>query len=269
MTTTSRRRAPWTADARSRWWCGPAATAQERTWIAASLSVSSALVASSSSRIRGLRKQRARQSDALALAARQPLAARPDPRRVPVRQRGDERGGRRGLGGGGDLRVASRPAGPCGCSPLQCRQTTALPARHRRSHRAGWPASPAARPRRRSARHPRVASCRRGISASAVDLPAPDGPTSATVVPGCRGEAEAREADAAIRVDEMHVVEHDAAAAGRQRLRRPAHRRCAARSSTTREHARQSGQAFLQRGVQRAERAQRPRRRSAARRRNR
>ena len=61
---------------------------------------------------------------------------------------------------------------------------------------------------------PPVASCSRGISANAVDLPPPDGPTSATVVPGQRLERQACQAGAAIGIDEAHIVEPHMAAAG-------------------------------------------------------
>ena len=104
---------------------------------------------------------------------------------------------------------------------------------------------------------PAVASCSRGISASAVDLPAAGRADQRDRRAGLRLEAQAGEADAAVRIDEMHVVEHDVAAPRRQRRRiRRVHD---ARPLVDHgEHAHQAGQPLLQRGVQRAERAQWP-----------
>ena len=71
-------------------------------------------------------------------------------------------------------------------------------------------------------------------------------------------EAQARETDATVRVDEPHIVEHDVTAARRQhrRVRRVDNARPFVDHS---EDTRQPGQPLLERRVQRAQRTQRPR----------
>ena len=102
---------------------------------------------------------------------------------------------------------------------------------------------------------PPVASCRRGISARAVDLPAPDAPTSAMVMPGSATKDRPRSPVRPIGIGELHLLEDHPPAPRRQRQRTRALGN-APRLVDDGEHAGQPRHPLLHRRVQRAERPQ-------------
>ena len=90
----------------------PCRSDRRPSWIIASLSLSRLDVASSRSRIRGFGENRARDRDALALAAREPDAALADDRVVPLLELLDELVGVRDPADALDVRRASRAGVP-------------------------------------------------------------------------------------------------------------------------------------------------------------
>ena len=129
-------------------------------------------------------EQDARDREALTLAARELVAALADHRLVAGRQRGDEvvRCSRRAP----RLRAPRRSPPACRSAdcPRSCRGTDTSPASRCRCRGAASRASRCARRARRPARA--AAADRRNAARVAVIvvLPAPDGPTNATISPG-------------------------------------------------------------------------------------
>ena len=167
-------------------------------------------------------EQRARDAEALALAARQRGARlRPPACRSPAAGAAtnvmDVRGARRRL----DLLVATRRAGRSGCCRRSCRRTAPAPAARARSARAATAARSARRRRRRSSTRPPVGSKNRGIRLASVVLPAPVRPTSATISPGRASKLTSSRIGAVLVVGEADVLEADVAGDARRRRRPP------------------------------------------------
>jgi hypothetical protein len=102
MTTSRSALRRWTGGGRWRWWCGPDQVVERLLDFLLGLGIDrrGGLVEDQDARVD---QQRAGDGDALALAARQALAAFADQRIVAVRQAQDEVVGMGGAGGGDDL----------------------------------------------------------------------------------------------------------------------------------------------------------------------
>ncbi len=235
----ARRGGPSTGGGRSRSRSGPRATSSSDRWMAASVSLSTDEVASSSTRIGGsLRMARAIDS-----RWRWPpdsfWPALADHRVVALGQVADELVRLGQPGGLLQLRVAWRRGGRRPGSPARSPGTGTRPGRRSRSPGAARPAA-----RRRPSTpsmvmRPPVASYSRSSSLTTVDLPAPVAPTMAWVspagttrsnppAPACRRRSPARRRTARPRTARRPAP----AAAGRRArrrwsARRPAGRGCA------------------------------------------